>query len=425
MSSFLSHTARRRFAADDRGNVAIMFGLALLPMLMFAGSAVDYSRASAERTRLQSAVDATGLSLAKEPSTMSLAALQAKGALIFAANFSPQDGGAAPAIVVSRGTKTVRVTSQTNVQTAFMQIAGQAAITVGASSEVAYGTKKIELALVLDNTGSMGQNGKIVALKAAVNNLLTKLEQTSRAPGDIKVSITPFNTQVNIGTANVSAPWLRWDVTLENVNLGWGARVPATPQNWTGCISDRDQDYDVSSEGPSGGQTRYPASSCTYRNLAPMVALTQNLETVRTTANAMNPTGATNVTMGFVTGMSTLRSDTPFGAASSNSPDTVKFLVLLTDGNNTANRFGGTGYDFNPYFPMIDARLNAACQNARIQPVTKDVQVFTVRVMDGNAALLQSCASSPSMYFDVQNAGQLQGVFDQIARAITSIRITS
>ena len=53
------------------------------------------------------------------------------------------------------------------------------------------------------------------------------------------------------------------------------------------------------------------------------------------------------------------------------------------------------------------------------------MQVFTVRVMDGNAALLKSCASNPAMYFDVQNASQLQGVFDQIARAITSIRITS
>ena len=423
--SITKATAGIDFVRDERGNVAIMFGVALLPMLLFMGSAVDYTRASAERSKLQSAVDATALSLAKEPANLTPAALQARGVLIFAANFSPDGGGAMPPITVSRANQKVRVASQTPVATAFMQLAGQNAITVGASSEVSYGTKNIELALVLDNTGSMGQNGKIQALKASVNSLLTTLEQTSRTPGDIKVSITPFNTQVNIGAANVTAPWLRWDVTLENVNYPWAWRVPAARAAWTGCISDRDQSYDVSSQGAAGGQSNYPASPCSFANLAPMAPLTQNLETVRFTANAMSPTGATNVTMGFVTGLSTLRSDTPFGAGSSNSPDTVKFLVLLTDGNNTANRYGGNGQDFNPYAPSIDARLSAACGLAKADARTKNVQVFTIRVMDGNAALLSSCATTPSMYFDVQNAGQLHGVFDQIAKAITAVRITS
>ena len=103
----------------------------------------------------------------------------------------------------------------------------------------------------------------------------------------------------------------------------------------------------------------------------------------------------------------------------------MKFLVLLTDGDNTANRFGGNGQDFNAYAPLIDARLSQACANAKTDAGTKAVQVFAIRVMDGNGPLLKSCATDASMYYDVQNAAQLQGVFDQIARAITSIRITS
>ena len=53
------------------------------------------------------------------------------------------------------------------------------------------------------------------------------------------------------------------------------------------------------------------------------------------------------------------------------------------------------------------------------------VLVFTVRVIDGNAALLKSCASDPSMYYDVQNASQMQGVFDDILRTITKVHLQS
>ena len=42
--------------------------------------------------------------------------------------------------------------------------------------------------------------------------------------------------------------------------------------------------------------------------------------------------------------------------------------------------------------------------------------VHTVRVIDGNASLLQGCATNPTMYFDVQNASQLNSVFSAIAQ---------
>ena len=48
----------RRLWAAERGNVAITFGLALLPIMTAVGTAVDYSRANAARSSIQSALDA-------------------------------------------------------------------------------------------------------------------------------------------------------------------------------------------------------------------------------------------------------------------------------------------------------------------------------------------------------------------------------
>src|SRR4051812_337745 len=55
-----------RFIADQRGGVAPIFALALVPMIGLAGAAIDYSRAGAARTAMQATLDATALMIAKD-----------------------------------------------------------------------------------------------------------------------------------------------------------------------------------------------------------------------------------------------------------------------------------------------------------------------------------------------------------------------
>ena len=73
-----------------------------------------------------------------------------------------------------------------------------------------WGIKKLNLALVLDNTGSMAQSAKMTNLKTAAHNLLTTLQNAAKTPGDVKVAIVPFATDVNVGTSNVNANWIDW-----------------------------------------------------------------------------------------------------------------------------------------------------------------------------------------------------------------------
>ena len=82
---------------------------------------------------------------------------------------------------------------------------------ITATGEVVWGIKKLNLALALDNTGSMASSGKMTALKEAAHNLLNTLKKAEKTPGDVKVSIIPFAVDVNVGTDNVNASWIDWD----------------------------------------------------------------------------------------------------------------------------------------------------------------------------------------------------------------------
>lgn len=65
-----------------------------------------------------------------------------------------------------------------------MGIMGYNSITVKGSSTVKWGSSRLRVALVLDNTGSMADAGKINALKTATNNLLTQLKNVAVNNGD-------------------------------------------------------------------------------------------------------------------------------------------------------------------------------------------------------------------------------------------------
>ena len=65
----------------------------------------------------------------------------------------------------------------------FARLLGQSTISLSASTEVVWGIKKLNLALVLDNTGSMAQSGKMTELKTAAHNLLTTLKNAAKIAG--------------------------------------------------------------------------------------------------------------------------------------------------------------------------------------------------------------------------------------------------
>jgi Flp pilus assembly protein TadG len=401
---------RSRFFADQHGGVAPIFALAIVPIIGLAGAAVDYSRAAAARSAMYAALDATGLMLSKDAATMTPGQVSAKATDIFNAEFSRTDVSNLQVNAVlnspQAGSFTLTVSASGNVATTFTRILGQNSVALNASTDVNWGIKKLELALALDNTGSMAQSGKLTQLKAAAHNLLTTLQGAAKQPGDVKVSIIPFDTTVNIGTGYKDEFWV--DYTVNGIQKN----------KWTGCVTDRDQSNDVSDTTPVAGSvhTLFPAKQCGSQ-LTAMVPLTDILDqtgwtTLNNKIDAMQASGNTNVTIGLEWGWHSLTPNLPLAQGSEPAPDKDKVIVLLTDGTNTQNRWSTSE-------SSIDARTALACTNAK----NANIKIYTVRVIDGNATLLRNCATKPTMYYEVSQASELNAVFSSIAQNLANLRI--
>ncbi len=302
------------------------------------------------------------------------------------------------------GSYTLTTTANGNVPTIFAKFIGQSQLDIGTSADVKWGVKKLELALVLDNTGSMASNGKITELKTAAKSLLTTLQNAAKQPGDVKVAIVPFDRIVNIGTGFATSGFINF--SAHNIQQA----------QWQGCVEDRDQPNDTLDTTPtSSNATKFRAVNCS--GVTSIMPLTEILDTTGFTnlnakIDAMNPAGNTNVTIGLVWGWHALTKSEPLTQGSDPAPDKDKVIVLLTDGDNTQNRWSTSG-------SAIDQRTALACTNVK----AANIKVYTVRVIDGDATLLRNCASKTNMYYNVNQASELNSVFSSIAQNLANLRI--
>jgi len=401
---FLTQFGRRTdaFRADRAANVGLTFAVAVIPIFGAVGVAVDYSRANAARTAMQAALDATALMISKEALDLKSAQVQKKARAYFDAlyirpdvnkikvTFALQSNGLGDFVVVADGTG--------SIDTSIANVIGYKTIDFKSTTQVKWGYKWIELALALDNTGSMAAKNKMTELKSAVKLLLATLKKNSKTPDDTKIASVPFNTVVNIGTASADMPWVAYDAKI-------------TKANWAGCVTDRDQPNDVKDTTPgAASSTMFPVADCGA--LAKTLPLTSDWTSLEGMVDSMTPAGSTNVTIGMMWAWHALTPNEPFTQGQAVRPDVEKVIVLLTDGLNTANRFTTVP-------SQIDARTAAVCDNIK----KANIRLFTVRVIEGNLALLQGCASAPNMFYDVQVASQLTSVFASIATSLSGARL--
>jgi Flp pilus assembly protein TadG len=202
----------QRFWSGRKGNVAIIFAIAIIPVIGGIGAAVDYAMANSNRSSMQKALDATGLALAKLM-PLSQAELDARGWELFSASLGhmqvnmPQSG----LVITTPVTGKIHLAATGHYTPQISGLVGIQGFPVHAHTEVQWGIKKLELSLVLDVTGSMDQQGRMTELKKATKNLLTTLKNAAKQPDDVKVAIVPFAGQVNVDRpTNLNATWLDW-----------------------------------------------------------------------------------------------------------------------------------------------------------------------------------------------------------------------
>jgi len=447
-----------RFRRAERGNVAVLFAIAIVPILGFVGGAIDYSRVNNARTAMQAALDTAALMVSRDvTSSMDAAQINQKAQDYFNALYKHPE---AQSVVVnatytkssSQGSQIV-ITGSAKMATDFMKVVGFPSLEFGGSSTTVWGTTKLRVALALDNTGSMASAGKMDALKKAANKLLTTLQTAAKTDGDVYVSIVPFAKDVNVNSiaTAASSPILRWDLgpctNRNNTALGfmtqsdcnsinnsrWSA---TTTSGWSGCVSDRDSTptaYDTRSDPPvssvatdpnlSNRAKQFPAENYSDCPTA-ILPLTYDWTALKAKVEAMDPEGNTNQSIGMAWGWLSLLQQLPFNAPPEDPNfQYTKAIVLLSDGDNTQNRFSSSA-------SQIDARQRILCDNIKAVTDPKTLKpvftIYTIQVNtnnDNTSSVMSYCASNSGTYFSATTASGIDSAFSAIGSALSKLRI--
>jgi Flp pilus assembly protein TadG len=441
------------FMSDRRGHVAMIFALALPVLLGMVGAAIEYGRSADAQTRLQAATDAAALAAARQPRSLPEGEFAAQARKAFDSVLPPEGRITTTEFTASRSGNTIEVKAKASLSTKLIQPLGFATVDIASESRSQLGSRKVEVVLALDNTGSMASNNKMPELKKAAKRLIDILEASVSEPGQVKIGLVPFATSVRVNPATYrTATWIdftRGDgsatVCMPNTG-GWGWLLgqicvdhsdnDVNKSTWQGCIEDRkepnnagDAAVNIGSQ-PANLATMYPALQNCRQDEHRMVfvqPLSTSYSSLRTAIDNMTPGGNTNVTIGVSWGLALLSRQDPFpeGVAYTDK-EVAKFLIVLTDGQNTQDRFDNCG-GTQSCIARMNARTLAACEAAKSAVTDADlnpITVYTIRVIDGDAELLRRCASDPLKFFDVQNAGQLEPVFMGIGDSIASLRLT-
>ncbi len=408
------------FRGCKRGNVVLTFALATIPIIGATGAAIDYSRGNSALAALQSALDAAALILSKDAQSLSQSQLAAKADALVKANFHRSDVSNLTVTPTfsspQNGSFTLTLAGSGKLKTTFIAM-WDPEMSIGAKSEVQWGMKKLELAMALDNTGSMSSSNKMNQLKIAAKDLLATLKKAAKKPEDVKIAIIPFDTTVNLGTSYKNNDW--FDIDSLDCN-GWkngsGCNKNNWKDHWKGCVRDRTYPYDTQDDAPNSSNKKFPVYDC--GSLAKLLPLTNNWTALNSKVDEMAPNGMTNVTIGLVWAWHALTPGAPLSEASAPKSDLDKVIILLTDGDNTEAWKNSSNSKVTSQ-SAIDARTKLACDNAK----AANIKIYAIRVIDGNADLLRQCATNPSMYYDVQNASQLSAVFGAIAQNLANLRL--
>jgi Flp pilus assembly protein TadG len=431
--------ALSQLRCDRRGATAIVFALALIPLCLAGGSAVDMGRAYLVKNRLGYALDAAGLAVGSA-TTSDEAELQAIMLAYFAANYPGYELGTTATPTMSIDDKEISLSATAVVDTTLMNVIGIHEMTVAANTLIVRETKGLDVVLVLDNTGSMGTT-KMNSLKSASHTFLDILYGDDTESDLLQVGVVPFSTTVNVGTG------------FADLTSGYSASA-YSPYAWTGCVMARGSGRDVTDDPPTSNATRWdaflwpddsnnnwsgwnsgpPATPNRYCpvELLPLTGIKSDIDDK---IDEMSSAGNTHINYGLVWGWRVLSPTAPFTEGHDyDDEDYVKSIVLMTDGENVMSssvftaygylsqgKLGTTSSSSNAVDELND-RTTDVCDNIKDEGIilyTITFQVTSNSIRD----LMRNCASEDDNYFDSPSDAELEAAFRAIGQELSNLRI--
>jgi Flp pilus assembly protein TadG len=293
------------YMRDTRGTIAMVFATSVFVLFGFVGFAVDASRAYSTSSRISSVLDSAALAGARlfENDTSSDAEIEATVKAYFQGHAAEKllPGLKLTNLRVSIDRTNNKVSADVDIKlpTTFAQVIGYTDFTFNRSTQIAISMNKIELAMVLDITGSMNDNGKLPALKSAASDVIDSLMSGATSENSIRIAVAPFSASVNAGAlANkVSASPA---VTNCGYNWYWGYTCTTSAgADVDTCVIERTGSRAFTDDAPVGADilpavpsTPYGNYTCPASVVVPLQSRGQ-VATIKSTINSYVATGAT------------------------------------------------------------------------------------------------------------------------------------
>ncbi len=452
----------KKAVGDQRGVSAVAFAITFAVLTPMALGIVDVYQSTSQRGKLQDALDAAALYAAKSPATdeptIKSIGNQALGANLQLIRGATLNSSSFNIVTVAGVTKIQATASVSLPAYAPMEYTHQP---VSVNSEVTRPGNNLEVALVLDNTGSMS-GSPMTSLQTAANQLIDLVVSTTQSPWYSKMAIVPYSNAVNVGAfANTVRGTA---VNGTGTNVTGKTKESFTPYSGstnpvfnvsTTCVSERtgihafdDASYSVASGfvgwdyPPTDGQ-----NPCINAQIQP---LTSNITTLHNEIGTLTAGGSTAGHLGVEWGWYMISPNwaSLFPAASQpaayGTAHLLKVVILMTDGafntvyckgvisGPTSATDGSSGSSADHAAcaaPNGDSFTQAQtlCTNMKAAP--NNIIIYTVGFLhqgpDPSAqAILANCASDPSKAYLPTDGTSLQVAFQQIAADMNLLRIS-
>ena len=230
----------RRFIVNEAANFGLIFALSSPVLVGGAVAAVETTTLIRSRVQLQNALDAAALATGKHlAETTDEGELEAYARDFFDANLHPGLDRNRVTLQFNliddpNAAKRIRLEADYDYPRVMGSLFGADDITLDIGSEVTAGNKTIEVAIVIDNSGSMNSytggstDTRLEKAQEAAKALATQLfslTAISNKTDPVRISVVPFASSVNIGAANRGAGWMDmngWS-SIHHENLDWEA----------------------------------------------------------------------------------------------------------------------------------------------------------------------------------------------------------
>lgn len=393
---FINFLCRR-----EEGNVVMTTALLIIPLVTFIGAAVDFSRVFTANRSVQSALDAALLTSALSTPT-DFVTREDIARNSFEKNLQNLKLNASPQLAeFTEVNGRINATAKISLPTNFLTVVGIHKLDRSIRASVNASAKDAEVVMVLDFSDSMITNDKYIRMKEAAQKLIDTLSENGTKT-NVKFGMVPFAAMVH---ADLPPEAIRSDVTYD------------------GCTQDREYPFNITDETPGiDDATKWGKMRSTHlcadmaaANLK-TIPLTNDVAGIKSSVDLMMPYMWTHIALGAEFGWHLLSPNEPFTeGVSYDDNKTIKILILLSDGMQTAPGLGVSGIDTAE---QGVENLQSICTGMK----SNNIRVYTIGydLYDTNTLnSLQSCAGAQGKFFDAKdiNLG-LDTVFSSIAQEV-------